>query len=551
MTSPITTALTDRLTALRNKPVAHVYGRHLVAGNLILRDDQPDDVTVLFVGLGEGEWDAVEELRLNGLAIADGPGFHFHPGKAGEAGTGGVSGDQKIDLWFPATLNQTNFSNLAYVAIRSANDIEAPTNEFLVQGKYKTRKVKTFDAAGVELSFGYATNPVWQVLDTLLLTEPASRIDFASFAAEAAYADETVTVDGVNYPRFESHVALHQSQVDLGAALQALLNTCRGFLFDDGGKIFIRLDQPRNAAHTFNKSNISDGSFRFWQRDIRSATNRLRLKFRDLENDFAVTSLPFNRQWAQDLLGKVNESELDLGNSYQQQAKRIGEYWLTRAVDDRRMVALGGLQDSIHLLPGDRVDVSHELAPWDGLKAFEVIEVSDDGGEQRELLLQEYDVAAFTDDADALAQLGGGVIVTSLRPPPQPVFAIAAAGDGFLEFGAIGFAALDVSTKFIQAATFVVFHVDETAAAATTLTNAVDAAETAWLVADATGIVQDDLLNIEGEIVKVTSVNGTTVNVTRAEKASTAAAHDAGVPLNTVRRTTFVYSFAFNFFGSE
>ena len=61
--TPITTELTDRLTALRNKPVAHAYGRHLVAGNLILRDDQPDDVTVLFVGLGEGEWDAVEELR--------------------------------------------------------------------------------------------------------------------------------------------------------------------------------------------------------------------------------------------------------------------------------------------------------------------------------------------------------------------------------------------------------------------------------------------------------------------------------------------------------
>ena len=106
-------------------------------------------------------------------------------------------------------------------------------------------------------------------------------------------------------------------------------------------------------------------------------------------------------------------------------------------------------------------------------------------------------MAAFTDDADALAQLGGGVIVTSLRPPPEPVSAIAAAGDGFLEFGAIGFAALDVSTKFIQAATFVVFHVDETAAAATTLANAVDAAETAWLVGDATGIVQDDLLNIQ------------------------------------------------------
>ena len=67
---PITTELLDRLTAQQNKPVALAYGRHLVAGNIVLRDDDTsNNVTILMVALGEGEWDSVEELRLNGLVL--------------------------------------------------------------------------------------------------------------------------------------------------------------------------------------------------------------------------------------------------------------------------------------------------------------------------------------------------------------------------------------------------------------------------------------------------------------------------------------------------
>ena len=48
-------------TAQQSIPVALANGRHLVAGNVILRDDDTvNDVTTLFVALGEGEWDSVE-----------------------------------------------------------------------------------------------------------------------------------------------------------------------------------------------------------------------------------------------------------------------------------------------------------------------------------------------------------------------------------------------------------------------------------------------------------------------------------------------------------
>ena len=242
--------------------------------------------------------------------------YHFHPGTDGEAGTGGVDGDQKIDQWFPAGIQGFAFSRTAYVAIRSEEDIEAPTNECLVLGKYKTRKVGTYDASGALLSTAYSANPVWQILDILLMREPVSRIAFATFAAKAAYCAEQITVNGKTVTRFESHVAFPK-QVSFGDALQALLNTCRGYLYDDAGKISIRVDQARNAVHTFTDkipSNIVNGSFRYWTRDISAATNRLRLKFRDLGNDFAFSDVVVEREWAQELTGKVVERELNLAN---------------------------------------------------------------------------------------------------------------------------------------------------------------------------------------------------------------------------------------------
>ncbi len=191
----VSTELLDRLTAQQNIPLALAYGRHLVAGNVILRDDDTTlDITTLFVALGEGEWDNVEELRLNGLVL-DSSKFHFHPGKDGEVGTGGVPGDQKIDLWLPTGIQGLTFSRTAYVVIRSDADIEAPTSDFFVLGKYRTRKVRTYDANGVETGFRYSANPVWHVLDLLRLRDPTTRINFAMFAAEAVVCDELITVD--------------------------------------------------------------------------------------------------------------------------------------------------------------------------------------------------------------------------------------------------------------------------------------------------------------------------------------------------------------------
>lgn len=413
----ITTQHYDRLTASAQAPIAWAYGRHVVAGNLMLRHDTADPYeSVLFISLGEGEWDAPETIWVNGVEL-DPANYHFHPGIDGEAGGGGVTGDQKVDLWFPAGLEELTFSRTAYIVVRITDPEFSPEREFDVRGIYRTRKVGIYDAGGTQTSFVWSENPVWQALDLLLLDLPASRIDFASFVAEAAYAAETVAIDSVDYPRFVSHVAF-TSQTDVGRALETVLATCRGYLIDDGGKVSIRIDKARSAVHTLGMANIADGSFRAFTRDTRRAPNKLLIDFRDIENDHEFISFTdVEREWHQDLVGRVQEQRLDLGNTYQQQARRIGHYFLQRSVDDQQMCSLVALPDAAHLQPGDRVDVQHREAPWEGLKAFEVIEATEEPDDTRQLLLQEYDVNAFTDAGEPQQLIEGGVI---LGPTTNP-----------------------------------------------------------------------------------------------------------------------------------
>ena len=213
------------------------------------------------------------------------------------------------------------------------------------------------------------------------------------------------------------------------------------------------------------------------------------------------------------------------------------------------MVSLRGLQDSIHLLPGDRVDVEHTLAPWDGKKAFEVIEAGELPGEEREFLLQEYDVAAFTDAADPNQDFEGGVIVSAIARPPTPSFGVAVQQDGLVRFSGIGFTTLDNSTKFIDTATFQVHHRSDIASEATTLSVGLNTSETSWTVADGTKLTAGELVAIGGEIIKVDTINGNVITVTRARKGSTAEAHSSGAKLWGITRTDFPYTFPFNAFS--
>ncbi len=437
------TAETDLLTAVLGRPLVWAYGRHVVAGNIVLLDDSPDDHRLIYLALGESEWDSVVNLWLNGeslsdrTGLADGQGFLFHPGKAGEVGTGSETGSQKVDRWFPAGVTQLNFSHTSYVSIWADRDTSAPGPDLDIRGIYQTRKLQEYNSSGASTVYQYSANPAWEILDLLLKLYqlPTSRIDFASFVQAAADCD--VLISGQK--RFEGHAFFTDEQGD--QALDKLLASCRGFLADSAGKISLRVDQARSSVHDFTRDNIAAGSFHWENADTSRRPNRIVVKFRDIANDYAFVEKMVDDEAHQDKLGRITRAEVDLGNSRYGQVFRIGKYLLGRSTALPELVRLRGLEDSFHLMPGDVVRVKHDTAPWvyaggtPDFKEFEVVECTDLPNDERDFLLNEYLGTVYTDDEETEQALQSPAVQARAGLPAHVTGQAVSEGRGFSRDG--------------------------------------------------------------------------------------------------------------------
>ncbi|MFQ5696238.1 MAG: hypothetical protein ACE5HB_09635, partial [Terriglobia bacterium] len=225
----------ELLTAGLGQPVPLAYGRHLVGGNVIFIKKNLDKSRTVFVALGEGEWNAVEAVTVNGRGfnIYDSKRFHFHPGLDGELG---VESDpavrnQKIcSLFPPRFVPQITFSRLAYISMRIPRPVWRKVGPFIeVAGVYETTRVRIFDNVGNQTAYQYSTNPAWIALDILirrfikpvgkineaLTTAEKNRINFQAFKDWADFCDFDI---GGGTKRFEASIAY----VDIADLLRAL-----------------------------------------------------------------------------------------------------------------------------------------------------------------------------------------------------------------------------------------------------------------------------------------------------------------------------------------
>ncbi len=440
----VSTQNTDVITASYGRPIVLAYGRHVVGGNVILQDESDPNNTILFLALGEGPWDGIDELNVNGedIDLATSTIYHFHKGLAGQLSSGGdltpegvgspypfaTDGDQKADLFTPDGIQGLTFSKTAYIALKIPFDQNAPSAQVAVWGIYRTRQVRIFNSLGVQTAFQFSDNPAWQIADLLTTVRglPDSRIDWASFKAAADYCDTLISINGVDVKRFISNVAFTQ-QVNLDQALNALLATCRGFLTDIAGLISLRIDQARASVFDFAMDNILEGTFSAQYQDTRAVANRLQMSFRDTDNDYQLAAKDWNDEAQQARTGRVVAAQLDLGNMPQHQAERIGDYLLTRAIDNNPYAKLRGDKSSLAVMPGDVVRVKHDAAPWgaapgDSLfSSFEVIDVAENPDETRDFNLQAYSAATYPDTAGPTQNLIATNLNRSMGDVPAPV----------------------------------------------------------------------------------------------------------------------------------
>jgi Putative phage tail protein len=147
---------------------------------------------------------------------------------------------------------------------------------------------------------------------------------------------------------------------------------------------------------------------------------------------------------------------------------------------------------------------------------------------------------------------GGGLGVADLGVPPEPSFAVAAPGDGTLDVTAIGFSVLE-NTQTIRTGTFQLWFRNELAGAGTILLDAAVSDTEATLALSEAGPAQPgDLIQLEGEVMRVTGVEGAgaTYLVDRGQGGSTAAAHGAGTIVHQLLLRAVIVPFERSFFGT-
>lgn len=334
-----------------------------------------------------------------------------------QAGAG--SRNQKICSLFPAQYTPLTFSRTAYLSLLLDPDPGAPDAGFDVRGIYRTKRVRIFDSSGNPIDYAWSQNPLWQKLDLLidywikpralvnaaLTADEKAKIDWPLLAAAAAYADELITVNGVEVPRFRSNVVF-VNESDLNAALATLLAQCRGFLLQQDGKFKLNIDAPRSSIFTFNSSNVAEGSLSLAQRSTRDMVNRLVLKARDPQSgqgdhtkDFKPWQKNLDDEPQQDFAGRVISQDADFGAQDPERAERLGKYMLRRTLDLDGQVALRGIIDAGMVSPGDRV-VGPAQQDFGSSADYEVIEVDDNPDGTHDFQLQKYDESIFSDTAE-------------------------------------------------------------------------------------------------------------------------------------------------------
>jgi hypothetical protein len=381
------------------KPLA--YGRHIVAGQLILHDysaGPPASSTVL-VALGVGEWDSIEKLWYAGDEVPA-ASYHFHPGTQS---TGVADPVQGIDSFFPTGLT---YSETAYVAVQVPEPFVSEDRPDKLRGLYKCLKVADYDSNGNQIGYGYSANPARVAADLILkrAKRPASRIHWGSWVIFRNYCDELIPWDDGtttrSIPRFECHIVFSQA-TDLATALESALGTAGAFWQDDGKQIRFLLPANGAVIHSFTESNIVEGSFAFYQRDIRERPNRLQAKFRNTDDPFLIeTTVETKREALQEKVGVVDPGVRNFGSMTIAQAQRLLERQMRLEADYAIFAELRGQGDSLHVLPGDYVTVTHTVPLWTTVRCL-VVDAVDESAEQyadeRSFLLQRVDNQVYSD----------------------------------------------------------------------------------------------------------------------------------------------------------
>lgn len=385
---PVPDVLTDLITD-ESGTLAVPYGLHVIRGTLILskRTEGPPPTQVIFVALGEGPFDGVEALYYAN-ELLDPSTYRFHPGTL-SSGTGDPV--QGVDSYFPGGLT---YNLTAYVAVNLPTKYATEERPDKLVGIYRCLKVPDYDYQGNVVDAGsFSKNNARCAADAIINRAelPVSRVNWESWELFKLNCDTGLTWDNdgdntgnLAIQSFQCNVAFVGADTDLATALDTICAAAGTIWQDDGEKISFLSPFDLEPVYHFSDGsdgefcNIIDGTFSFSARELRDRPNYLKCTYRDTLDPFLVKrSEETTRDSLQDRVGLVDPGERQFAGMTGSQAQRLLERAIRIESDYPVLGELKSAWDSILVLAGDPVTVSHASANWFYQKCL-VIETIDE-----------------------------------------------------------------------------------------------------------------------------------------------------------------------------
>jgi len=418
------------------------------------------------------------------------------------------------------------------------------------------------------------TNPVWIAINMLLRARGLRFADAATceqfFDVDAAIAasqicDQQVTklVGTGSETQFKFRGVI-QEEKPLRDWLQEVLMNCLGYYTFAFGKLKLGVRVNSSALEAFTEGNILFGSLQL--APLKPSFNHLTANFADEDFEFVANSISLYDIDHAALIGGgpgplFLKSTVNLsGTASKSQAARIITTRLREELGGitpaewkaARQIAFKTTVLALNVEPGMVCSLTHPDMPG-GAGEFRVTSwrLNKDYSidiQGRTITDSMYNLVIGPKPADVVPSPPATEPGTDWAAPPEPVFGVAPY-PGMLIFAGIGFQDLS-NTKTISTITFTVWHYDETAPNQTTLSAATDEQATSITAVDLSSFAPGDFVLLDSEIIQITAVNGQSAEIQRAQKNSTATAHDSGARLILLHKRLCVYHVPRDFFGT-
>lgn len=406
------------LTQTNNQlPVAMIYGENKLAGNRLWQQLRSNNTVIdRIVAFGEGEIEAIEDVRLNDL-----PAENVKATVKTYLGTA----SQEVDDIIPgATLAEKiakvgSLKHIAYASI-SLKASQKVSSDYNLTAVVKGRKVRVYSDL-TNYTLKYSANPAWCLLDFLISYNGcaiglnpdgthdeqaiAEYIDIGAFIEAASYCDEQVN----GAPRFAFNM-IFDAQSQRRDIIEEFKKSCRGALVIKGKQLQLKIDKGSESVKTIDAEDIIADSERFWSSPLEENYDRIIVKYRSKEHDWSIVEAIAEKQQFENV--PPIEHIVEIYSVYNHvQASALAWYYLNKAKLEKYFGYFETDYRAFDLEVGDVISLSENLMNFIS-KKVKIIKVVDKSDGTFGVFWREYNPDLYT---DAMGSLAPSISITNLE----------------------------------------------------------------------------------------------------------------------------------------